>query len=238
MKKPVIGIVGVADVCSDDDKVICMWEDTRRAIVQKGGISLLIMPTQDIEYETVKPRNAPLLTEVEKEDLNQVMDLCDGILLSGGYFWYEYNSYICEYAFEKNIPLLGICMGMQILGTTDSKRTHGIEITNAFNETELDHHQREVKYVHDVTIMEGTLLSNIIGKDKIKVNSKHRYHLDHVHEFVVSAYAEDGLIEAIEVPGKKFIMGVQWHPETMLSYDESANAIIDAFIKSASLTKK
>ena len=78
--------------------------------------------------------------------------------------------------------------------------------------------------------MKNTLLSKIINQDIIDVNSQHRYHITKVNNFKVSAYSEDGLIEAIELPNKKFVMGVQWHPEKMIKYDEYANKIFEKFI--------
>ncbi len=48
---------------------------------------------------------------------------------------------------------------------------------------------------------------------------------------MVFAYSEDGLIEAVEYPNNELVVGIQWHPETMLDYDESANKIIEACIK-------
>ncbi|MFV0249898.1 MAG: gamma-glutamyl-gamma-aminobutyrate hydrolase family protein [Bacilli bacterium] len=98
------------------------------------------------------------------------------------------------------------------------------------NENKKDHRQREEKYVHFVNIVKNTLLYNIIDNSLINVNSKHRYHVTKVNNFIVSAYSEDGLIEAIELKNKKFVLGVQWHPEKMLDYDEYANKLYNYFI--------
>lgn len=84
--------------------------------------------------------------------------------------------------------------------------------------------------MYKVRILKNTLLSNIVKKDEINVNSKHNYHVSKVNRFKVSAYSEDGLIEAIELPGKNFVMGVQWHPEKMVDYDEDANKLFDHFV--------
>lgn len=117
-----------------------------------------------------------------------------------------------------------------MLASIDNRMRDEMIKSNAKNNTAIDHHQREQKYVHSVAIKENTLLRKIIGKNKIQVNSKHNYHVQTTTEFVVSAYSEDGLIEAIEHPNKEFVVGIQWHPETMIDYDESANKILDAFI--------
>lgn len=233
MKKPIIGLIGRPDMASDDDKVICIWEETRRAIVKKGGIPLLILPNQDIEYETKKPRDVEKLTDEQIEELKEVVDLCDAILIPGGYKFYEYDKVIYSYALQKNMPILGICAGMQMMCRIDNELANATYYTTTLNDTGINHHQREIKYVHNINIKRNTHLHEILGKDIIKVNSKHNYHVDRVSTLKVSAYSEDGFIEAIENPDKLFTIGVQWHPETMLEYDEDANKIFDAFIEKA-----
>ena len=73
--KPIIGVIGRPDMASDDDKVVCIWEGTRRAIVKKQGIPFMILPNQDVEYETLRPKDTPRLTCDEKEDLKQSMNV-------------------------------------------------------------------------------------------------------------------------------------------------------------------
>lgn len=228
--KPIIGVIGRPDMASDDDKVVCIWEGTRRAIVKKQGIPFMILPNQDVEYETLRPKDTPRLTCDEKEDLKRLVDMCDGLLIPGGYKWYEFDEFIYNYALEKNISILGICAGMQMMCRIDKDKNDICEDNTVRNNTLINHHQREKQYVHYVNIIEGTLLSKIIGENKIKVNSKHNYHVENIVDLKISAYSEDGLIEAIEYENKKFVIGVQWHPETMLEYDENANKIFDEFM--------
>lgn len=228
--KPMIGVIGRPDMASDDDKVICIWEGTRRAIVKKGGIPFLILPTQDVEYDSLKPKDTPKLTEEEKNELKRLVDMCDGLLLPGGYKWYEFDEFIYNYALEKNMPILGICAGMQMMCRIDQNKNNICKDTTVRNDTTINHHQRDKKYVHNVSIIDHTILSKIIDEKEIKVNSKHNYHVSSTANLKVSAYSEDGLIEAVEYDDKDFVIGVQWHPETMLDYDENANKILDEFI--------
>lgn len=145
--------------------------------------------------------------------------------------WYEYDTFIYQYALEKNIPILGICAGMQMMASIDNRMRDESIKYNAKNDIETNHHQENQRYVHGINIIDNTQLKEIVGKNQIQVNSKHNYHVQTTTNLVISAYSEDGLIEAVEHPNKEFVIGVQWHPETMLDYDESANKIIDAFIK-------
>lgn len=231
--KPIIGMIARPDSASDDDKVICIWEKTRRAVVKKGGIPFLIVPNQDVEYESVRPRDVPRMTEEEISDLKSMVDMCDAILIPGGYKWYEFDEVIYNYALDKNMPILGICAGMQMMCRIDNNKNEVALDTTVLNETNINHYQREVKYVHKVNIEENTKLFNIIGEKSINVNSKHNYHVQDVSNLKISAYSEDGLIEAVEYSDKNFVIGVQWHPETMLEYDEYANKIFDEFINKA-----
>ena len=84
-----------------------------------------------------------------------------------------------------------------------------------------------------IIIKDNTKLFSIIGQKTIDVNSRHNYHVQDVSNLKISAYSEDGLIEAVEYTNKDFVIGVQWHPETMLEYDENANKIFDEFINKA-----
>ena len=156
--------------------------------------------------------------------------MCDGLLIPGGYKWYEFDEFIYNYALEKNIPILGICVGMQMMCRIDQNRNSVCEDTTIKNNTKINHNQRDKKYVHSVSIVDNTKLSKIINKNKIEVNSKHNYHVDRIVNLKISAYSFDGLIEAVEYENKKFVIGVQWHPETMLDYDDDANKIFDEFI--------
>lgn len=226
--RPIIGIVGRADSEKLGHNVICCFESVRRSIIKHGGIPILILPPQDVEYEKLSPKEINSLTDIEKEILISQVNLCDGILIPGTSKLYEYDKFIYEYAKEKDIPILGICGGMQLMAIAD-KTVEEIKNIIVPNNTDINHLEKEKDYVHEVEIVKDTLLSKIINKDKIKVNSRHKFHIENTN-LKVSAYSTDGIIEALEVPNKKFILGIQWHPESMLEYDEDSNKIIKYFI--------
>lgn len=227
MKKKIIGVLARPTIDDENDSLVALYQDVRSAILKKGGIPFIISPLNKIDYKKHKYSEIPNLTEDEKEELKNMVDVCDALIIPGGYTWYNYDEFVAKYAIEKDIPVLGICMGMQLLATLYTE-TRCLEK----NHTNINHRQREKDYVHKVEIIEETKLNKIVETSSIKVNSKHNSHIDHVDVFKVSAYSEDGLIEAIELEDKKFVIGVQWHPEKMLDYDIYANKILDEFMKS------
>ena len=149
---------------------------------------------------------------------NSLLKLCDGFILPGGD--YETIDFlIIKYAYEFDLSLLGICMGMQSLG----KYFNG-------NLELVDNHYSKSDY-HFVNIDSSSKIFKILNRSKIKVNSRHKYKLSNT-DLKISAYSQDNVIEAIEVPNKKYIIGVQWHPESMISYDIVSKQLLDSFIES------
>lgn len=147
-----------------------------------------------------------------------LLKLCDGFILPGGD--YETIDFlIIKYAYEFDLSLLGICMGMQSLG----KYFNG-------NLELVDNHYSKSDY-HFVNIDSSSKIFKILNRSKIKVNSRHKYKLSNT-DLKISASSQDNVIEAIEVPNKKYIIGVQWHPESMISYDIVSKQLLDSFIES------
>lgn len=147
-----------------------------------------------------------------------LLKLCDGFILPGGD--YETIDFlVIKYAYEFDLSLLGICMGMQSLG----KYFNG-------NLELVDNHYSKSDY-HFVNIDSLSKIFKILNRSKIKVNSRHKYKLSNT-DLKISAYSQDNVIEAIEVPNKKYIIGVQWHPESMISYDIVSKQLLDSFIES------
>jgi len=236
IKKPIIGIVGRSDMATEEYSVICCYESVRRSIIKKGGIPILILPNQDIEYEKTHSNDIETLNYQQKEDLKKIIDICDGILIPGTYRLYEYDKFIYEYSLDKDIPVLAICGGMQLMGLVDNNEGKSSEILIKID-TLINHFKRGKEYVHKVNIDNNFVFYKILQKDVINVNSRHNYHITKANKLNISAISEDGIIEALEHPNKRFVLGVEWHPESMLDYDESANKIYEYFINECSLTK-
>ena len=227
--KPIIGNVARSDR-ENEKSIIELNEDYRLAIVKAGGIPLMITPTDGLDYGKVMPRQAGRLSSDERNDFYRILSLCDGFLMTGGNRWYDCDEILCQYAYDHDLPLLGICLGMQILANMDNFSSTHVEDKTILNDTELEHQQPDEKYVHE-NILFPSQLRDILKKDKIRVNSRHRYHVKVKDWFTVSCLSEDNLVEGIEIPNKKFMIGVQWHPESMISYEPEMLKIFEALVQ-------
>ena len=137
--------------------------------------------------------------------------------------------FLCRRALEKNLPLLAICRGHQVLncvlgGTLyqDVAAQYGDSLKHPCYDTPRDP-------VHGVTAAEDSRLFRITGMRSLRVNSRHHQAVkDLGRGLAVSARAEDGLIEGIELPDRKFVVGVQWHPESLSDRYAEAQRLFDA----------
>ena len=169
-----------------------------------------------------------LYSQEELKDLESILSFCDGFILPGGDTWYRLDEVVIDYAIRRNKPLLAICLGMQALSKMLSgEKRIGYDNTIK-NNTLINHLEPNNNYVHSVIIDKNSKLYSIIGDVEITVNSRHSYHVPELDNTLVSARSSDGLIEGVELKDKKFIIGVQWHPESNLE-DEHSKKLFKAF---------
>ena len=179
MKKPIIGIVGRENVSKAEDKPIFSVDDNyRRAIIKSGGIPLMILPTQDFEYPHYNLDTDRELDSSEENDLLETLKMCDGFVLPGGCKIYCYDRYIAKYALDNDVPVLGICLGMQTLAVVDcnEKTVEKITIQNNI-------HKSQDKFVHNVNLSKDSKLYEIIEKEEFLVNSRHRCNVLKTNKF-------------------------------------------------------
>ena len=182
------------------------------SVHQAGGRALLVPPSDDAVQET--------------------LDVLDGIVFSGGIdidpavYGAERHPAtdpaqahrdagelaLLSAALERDIPTLAICRGFQLLNVL-----RGGDLVQHLPEAVGHEGHRETLGVfsqHPVEIAEGTRLEAILGPRHGSVRSSHHQGVGRVGQGLVeSAYAEDGSLEAIEDPSKRFALGVLWHPE-------------------------
>ena len=225
--KPIVGIVGRPNFPDENSSMIVVADYYRKAIIENGGIPLMILPPQLIEYNNSKPSEVMKLSEDEKLSVKRQLQLCDGILMPGGYKVFEHDFLILEYAINNDIPILGICLGMQIMSNYKE------EYYNEKNDNvKVNHYDLDNEYSHVVKLDKNSKLYSIFEQEEIKVNSLHNYHAVKAGKYKVVGLSEDGLIEALEYPQNKFNIGVQWHPER-LKNDKLQNRLFKSFIESS-----
>ncbi|MEA2152987.1 MAG: putative glutamine amidotransferase [Solirubrobacteraceae bacterium] len=188
------------------------------AVQRAGGLAVLLAPDPQLAQEPA-----------------QALDLIDGLLLAGGAD-IDPASYgqaahaetqdsvperdafeiaLTRAAIERDLPVLGICRGMQLINVA-----LGGTLTQHLPE-HLGHqeHRRVVGSFdgsdHDVDVADGTLAMRVIGSARHGTKSHHHQGVDRVGEGLrISATSPfDGVIEAVELPQRAFVLGVQWHPE-------------------------
>ncbi len=245
MKKPLIGITvnyNYADHVGRTCGLGILGQDFNyvagdyvKAIEKAGGIPMLIPQTYD--FENLKP----------------LLDLCDGVLVSGGHDvdpmrYGQRNLYSGEIAIERDeqdifvtqycsqnpdMPILGICRGIQIMNVAYG----GTLIQDIEKQVPGGYHHFGDSYPrnvgwHSVDFSEGCMLEGIYGKKKIMTNSYHHQSVDKPGEgVVITGYSEEGVVESFEKAGHKFVVAVQWHPEMMYDSEEQGKlfkAFVDA----------
>ena len=232
--RPLIGIPLRYDVNKKDTSLSYLYDSMRLSIQKLGCDILPIPPIIEVDNKETELKNYPELTRENIQSINRYLDMCDGIILPGGIKILPTDRYILEYAIDKKIPILGICLGMQTMSCYNEELK-----LDRNSEEGLNHNQNvDEIYKHKVIINKDSLLYKIIGQEEIEVNSFHNYHATQNYIYKTVAYSEDGLIEAIEYPSDTFNIGVQWHPEKMCDFDESSRKLMTYFVEECKKKKK
>ena len=144
----------------------------------------------------------------------------------------EYELALLAAAAERDLPLLGICRGMQALNVSrgGTLNQHLPDITA------VEHRQGHAPFepAHDATIVRGSRLHQLARTTELAVNSYHHQAIAQIGTGLTAcATAPDGTIEAVSDPGAQFCLGVQWHPETLTHRPEHA-ALFQSLVAAAS----
>jgi putative glutamine amidotransferase len=180
-------------------------------------------------------------------DFQAGMDGMDGLVLSGGIdlnpALYEQPRHpeaddpndlrdaleldLLSEALARDLPVLAICRGMQLFNVAAGGTLHQHIGEHAAHQR---YDREKPEPVHSVNVVEGSRLAQIVGAGNLAVNSRHHQAVDSVgHGLIVSARAEDGVIEGIEMPDKRFALAVQWHPEDQAPADRTQARLFQAF---------
>ena len=143
----------------------------------------------------------------------------------------EQREMIIKHAMKKDIPILGICRGMQALNVFCGGSLIQ-DIPSEIGAAEIHSSENENAVFHNIQISKSSPLSKIMGFGSHRVNSYHHQAVKKLAPgFSIAASAADGIVEAIFCPSKKFVLGIQWHPERDIDAVPENTKIISAFIK-------
>ena len=226
--KPIIGIITRPELSTGKNPIMCLYKKISNAIIINGGIPLGIDPTETQFYFGKNLINTHKMSEESFLDMKRIIDMCDGIILQGGDEFYDYDLKVVEYCYKEDIPTLGICLGMQTMGYFFNGNLGRLANNN---------HDSKNKYMHSVILDETSKLYKILNKKNLDVNSRHKDYLIKT-DLKVVGISNDNIIEAIEDKNKRFFIGVQWHPETMIEYDKIMKRLFEYFINTCSKGEK
>ena len=213
--RPLIGITG-----NYADGAATLSEGYYKQVTAAGGVPVVIPPVDDpaVIINTLESIDALILSgggdfnplwageqpSPRLHGINPERDLPEML--------------ITRLAYDRGIPMLGICRGIQTLVMAlGGHVTQDISETGA---TTVKHMQDapRTEPTHDVTVAGGTVLHRIYNKERLTVNSFHHQAVsDGGQRFMTAALSPDGIIEAIESTEHKPVIGVQWHPEWLRS---------------------
>jgi putative glutamine amidotransferase len=143
----------------------------------------------------------------------------------------DFEVELARLAVRHELPVFGICGGAQVLNVALGGSLYQdipSQVPKAYK------HSGASEPAHSVDLVPGTRLAAIVGRHELRVNSLHHQAVKVPGQgMVVSASARDGVIEAVEIPGQPFVIGVQWHPERLFLEDETAQRLFTAFVQAA-----
>jgi len=133
---------------------------------------------------------------------------------------------------ELNMPLFAICFGIQSLNV--SRGGTLIQDIASQHPAAIKHEQGAPRdrHSHRVRLLEDGIIGQIAGSESASVNSHHHQAIENLgRELVATAWAPDGIVEAVEDPrSDRFVLGVQWHPELGWERDELSQALFSRFV--------
>lgn len=234
--RPVIGIPCQADFRAGSQRPIYGNNRTYvHAVESAGGLPILIPMLADLRH------------------LEDLLPRLDGILFSGGIDMQpslygesklaeadepdtqldEFEIAVANWALQEDIPILGVCRGMQLLNVVLGGSLYQ-DIASQRPDA-LEHRRRDLPrtaLTHSVTIEAGSIMERVLGTRVLHINSLHHQAVrDPGKGVYISGRAEDGIAELMEVPGHRFLLGVQGHPEEIYGQVEPFSRLFQAFVQ-------
>jgi putative glutamine amidotransferase len=234
--RPVIGIPCQADFRAGSKRPIYGNNRTYvHAVENAGGLPILIPMLKDLHH------------------LEDLLPRLDGILFSGGIDLQpalygeakhpkadagdpeldEFEIVVANWALQEDIPILGVCRGMQLLNVVLGGSLY--QDIPSQRADALEHCRRDMPrtaLTHAVAVKEESVMEQILGVREVWINSLHHQAVKEPGKGVyISGCAEDGLAELLEVPERRFLLGVQGHPEEIYGQVDAFSRLFEAFVQ-------
>lgn len=231
---PLIGITAASDPRMPEHYLL-RW-DYIHSIVAAGGLPVILAPVASMDSDILLERIDALILsgggdiaptsygqteEVKPVMVDQERDRFELAMISG--------------ALQRDLPVLGICRGMQLINIACGGDLIQ-DIPNQTSSTISHDDPSRPRYTlsHDVTLAPNTLLKRIVGSKNFAVNSFHHQAVNRLgSDLTIGAVSADGLVEGIVLETHRFVVGVQWHPESLCSLGAPFTSLFEALISQA-----
>lgn len=230
MNKPIIGVIPLVD---EQRESFWMLPGYMNGIMEAGGLPIILPLTDDIVQ------------------IRQIATLCNAFLLTGGHdvspsLYGEdalpecetcnperdaMERFLLNEAIQRDMPVFGICRGIQLINVVLGGTLYQ-DLPTQYP-SPIEHHMTAPynRAVHKVSVIQDTPLYSILKTPEIGVNSYHHQAIkDLSPRLKPMAVADDGLIEGVYMPDKRFICAVQWHPEFSYQVDTNSKILFKAFV--------
>jgi len=226
---------------------------------EANGAALRVRSTYPHAVEIAGGAPVMIPLKIDRRVLRSIYERLDGVLISGGgdvepaRYGAEPSAFTVEvdpdrdeietllirWAVEDDKPLLGICRGHQVLNTA----LGGTLIQDVQEQVpgslrhDYDTDDWFLRFAHDVQVARGSKLYLALGlsDERLPVNSLHHQSVGEVAPALcVVARAQDGVIEGLEHPERRFTLSVQWHPEALAEREIPQRQLFEAFVRAAS----
>lgn len=225
--RPVIGVTGNYD---GEENSFWVRSYYVKSLLAAGATALILPPTEEVDV------------------IIDYLQICRGFLFTGGgdidpIHWGDmarpglgqinplrdtFELELARQALIADVPVLGICRGCQVLNVAAG----GSLLQDVQSDLVHDQNAPRDYPIHAVVVTKDSLLHQVLNSREIRVNSFHHQAVKNPGRGLkISAWAPDGVIEAVESTERRWVLGVQWHPECM--NDEFSRRLFKALVKAS-----
>jgi putative glutamine amidotransferase len=222
------------------------------AVRLSDGVPMVVSPFAATRWDEAAPSGVSLLEGLAPEDPSPLEGV-SGLILTGGgdvdpalysqkrhprtrnisKLRDRFESGLLGVALERDLPVLAICRGMQLLNVFLGGRL-AQHLADRSERLPHDRDRPREEIAHDVGIAEGSALAAMLGSTRLGVNSHHHQGLDGAADGLEEiAWADDGVLEGVVSTDYSWVLGVQWHPEAMIFSHPIQRRLFDTLIEAA-----